>query len=158
MKGRTVAFLTALLIIFCAVLSSCREPSGNVLPVITANHAEPETTDEPFAIVTDAPTEEPQFEKPVSFSDINFENAVREAIGRQIGSIYPSDLAGITVFSARVRGIVRIDEIVYFSSLEELDLMGNKIIDLSPLSTLTNLKTLNISKNFSVLMGNRKDY
>jgi len=103
------------------------------------------------------PTQVPQDKDTViTFRDINFENAVREITGKMIGSIYMSDVSGLKTFTARVRGIMNIGEIVYFTSLEELDLKGNHITDLSPLASLRQLKKLDISQNFTVLTGDRE--
>lgn len=140
-----------------SVLSGCRVNSDPELPPVTINNvftALP--TEEPVSLVTSVPSPTPQEEVPITFTDINFENAVREAIGRNIGSIYPADLAEIKSFTARVSGIVSIREISYFTSLEELDLMGNRIADFTPLASLKNLKYLNIAKNFTVMTGDRE--
>ena len=66
-----------------AVLSGCRANNDPDLPPVTINNiftAAP--TEEPVSLVTTVPGPTPQSEVPVTFTDINFENAVREAIGR----------------------------------------------------------------------------
>ena len=148
------AVLTGLALL---LLSGCMIRPEEDLPPVTIDvviTAAP--TEESGPAPTAVPTAAPQEETPISFSDINFENAVREAIGRTVGSIYPSDLKDIKSFTSRVSGIVNIKEIVYFTSLEELDLMGNRIGDLTPLTALRNLKKLNIAKNFTVMTGDRE--
>ncbi len=140
----------------CFVLPGCNVVNSPLLPPVTANNAfTAPPTDEPPVMSTSAPTATPAADIPVTFVDINFENAVRDFIGRGIGPIYPSDLSEIVSFSARVSGIVNIREIAYFTSLEELDLMGNRIADFSPIMSLKKLKKLNIAKNFTVMMGDR---
>ena len=161
MKRQKVKRSISLILIACAVfltLSGCMiEDKKHQLPVVTIGPAFTVLpTEEPAANATTEPAPTPVADVPVTFTDINFENAVREAIGRNIGYIYPADLSEITSFTARVSGIVNIKEIVYFTSLEELDLMGNRISDLTPLTSLKKLKKLNISKNFSVMTGDRE--
>lgn len=87
----------------------------------------------------------------INFTDPYFENVVRDILGKSIGDIVASDVSGITTLKARVKGIRNISDIVYFTSLEELDLYGNKINDISPLAQLQNLKVLNIGKNYNTL-------
>ena len=92
----------------------------------------------------------------IRFADINFENAVRDAVGKKVESVYVSDVQKLTTFSARVCGISDISEIMYFTNLEYLDLRGNHITDFMPIGNLRNLKYLDISKNFSVMSGNKE--
>ncbi len=92
----------------------------------------------------------------IRFTDINFENAVREAVGKKVESVYVSDVQKLTTFSARVCGISNISEIMYFTNLEYLDLRGNHITNFMPIGNLRNLKYLDISKNFSVVSGNKE--
>ncbi|MBO5076555.1 MAG: leucine-rich repeat domain-containing protein [Clostridia bacterium] len=152
---RVLLFAAAML---AAVLfAGCRVNVNPEIPVVTVFYENtPPATDDPYVAVPETPTAPPQLESPISFTDINFENAVREFLGRSLGNIYPSDLKDITHFSARVSGIYNINEIVYFTSLEELDLMGNRINDLTPIAALKNLKKLNIARNFTVITGNRE--
>lgn len=92
----------------------------------------------------------------IRFTDINFENAVREAVGKKVESVYVSDVQKLRTFSARVCGISDISEIMYFTNLEYLDLRGNHITDFMPIGNLRNLKYLDVSKNFSVMNGNKE--
>ncbi len=87
----------------------------------------------------------------IIFNDLNLENIVRNIIGKNIGSILRSDVEGITKLSARVRGISNIEALKYFTNLEELDLYGNRVSDISPLSGLALLKKLNLGKNYNVI-------
>lgn len=87
----------------------------------------------------------------INFTDPYFESVVRDILGKSIGDIVVSDVSGITTLKARVKGIRNINDIVYFTALEELDLYGNKINDISPLAQLQNLKILNIGKNYNTL-------
>lgn len=154
-RSNTVKMLLSLSAVLFMLLCGCDvKKTVPEVPLSTLEHVyTPAVTDDPDAAVTPAPTVPPVAESPVTFLDINFEAAVREAVGKQIGDIYPSDLQDLTSFSARVSGIMNIREISYFTSLEELDLMGNRISDLTPVTSLKKLKKLNIAKNFSVMTG-----
>lgn len=122
-------------------------PDGTGSPVPTNNVVI--STAEP---VLPGNTEPPVIDREISFKDPYLENVIREALGKTVGNIYESDVARITSLTARVRGIRSIEDLKYFTALEELDLYGNKICDLSPLSSLTGLKKLNISGNYSALL------
>lgn len=163
-KQIALIVLTALLTVLLSAAWGCVPDTpgpASVTPETaapTAPPTDPSATDPgPGRETPSYPTQVPSDnDKAISFRDINFENAVREAIGKTIGVIYMSDVSGLRSFSARVRGIINIGEIVYFSSLEELDLKGNHINDLSPLASLKHLKKLDISQNFTVLTGDRE--
>ncbi|MBE7065583.1 MAG: leucine-rich repeat domain-containing protein [Ruminococcaceae bacterium] len=98
----------------------------------------------------DLSTSQP-YDPVINFTDPYFESVVRDMIGKSIGDITVSDVSGIKTIKARVKGIRNISDIVYFSSLEELDLYGNKINDITPLGQLFKLRVLNIGKNYNTL-------
>jgi internalin A len=83
----------------------------------------------------------------VIFPDANLEAVIREAIGKPTGSIYASDLAGLTNLDAYSRGIADLTGMEYCTSLTYLDLWGNQISDISPLSSLTSLTALGLYEN-----------
>ncbi|MBQ8164791.1 MAG: leucine-rich repeat domain-containing protein [Clostridia bacterium] len=87
----------------------------------------------------------------INFTDPYFESVVRDLLGKSIGDIKVSDVSSIKTLTARVKGIRNINDIVYFTSLEELDLYGNKISDITPIAQLVNLRVLNIGKNYNTL-------
>lgn len=97
------------------------------------------------------PVQTPNAEEEIHFKDIRLENIVRDTIGKNIGPIMMSDVDEITKFSARVEGILNIDGLQYFKSLEELDLYGNRISDITPIANITSLKKLNLGKNYNIL-------
>ena len=70
---------------------------------------------------------------PVTFPDANLEAAIREAINKPQGSIYPSDLGALTALDARERGISDITGLEYCVNLQVLYLWENNISDISPL-------------------------
>jgi len=94
----------------------------------------------------DISKQNPEFD----FTDVNLEEVVRSQLGKSVGPIYLSEIQGITKISARICSIRSIDDLKYFISLEELDLYGNRISDITPLSGLTKLRILNLSKNYSL--------
>ena len=90
-------------------------------------------------------------EEPVNFPDENLEEAIRDAIGKQSGDIYPSDLEGLEGLDAPDNGITNLEGVQHCVDLKELDLgkydTSNNISDISALSELTNLRDLNLGGN-----------
>jgi internalin A len=83
----------------------------------------------------------------VYFPDPNLEAAIREAIGKPTGDIYPSDLVGLTSLDAYERNISDLTGLEYCTNLRSLYLSSNQISDISPLSNLTSLECLSLSSN-----------
>ncbi len=83
-----------------------------------------------------------------SFPDPNLEAAVREAIDKPEGPIYPEDLQELTMLWAVEVGIKDLSGLEYCTNLSMLWLAENEITDVSPLSELDNLGGL-------YLMGNQ---
>jgi Leucine-rich repeat (LRR) protein len=81
------------------------------------------------------------------FPDPNLEAAIREAIGKPTGDIYPSDLVGLTSLDASERSIANLTGLEYCGSLTYLDLYHNQITDISPLAGLTNLTKIYLWSN-----------
>jgi len=79
--------------------------------------------------------------------DANLEAVVREAIGKPMGDIYPSDLAGLTYLYASSRDISDVTGLEHCTSLEFLHLDDNQINDISPLANLTSLTELDLDGN-----------
>ncbi|MBP3391296.1 MAG: leucine-rich repeat domain-containing protein [Clostridia bacterium] len=147
-----------LLVTACMLLSmfatACSVQNPAVVPYETfpVNTAMPD-----HSVGASTPTPTVSENKEILFKDINFRNAVTEALGKKdFESILVADVQQLKSFSARVCGIADIREIIYFTNLEELDLKGNRITDLTPLGSLTKLKKLDISKNFTLLSGDRE--
>ncbi|MBN2440480.1 MAG: leucine-rich repeat domain-containing protein [Spirochaetales bacterium] len=93
----------------------------------------------------------------ITFPDIFFELAVRDAINKPSGDIYVSDVNKITHFEAR-NLITNIKGIEHFTALEELSLFGNdNLTDITLLANLTSLTSLNLAytsvSNLSPLSG-----
>ncbi len=90
-------------------------------------------------------------DKEITFKDIRLEEVIRSILNKPVGTIMLKDVQKITSIDARVCAIHSIDDLVNFTSLERLDLYGNRISDISALSGLTKLKYLNISHNYNAL-------
>ncbi len=156
-RGRRIGYgivVIMLGVLLSVIASACNVQNPPVSPYETfaPNTSAPETSG---GSATPTPTISEN--KEIVFKDINFRNAVTQALGKKdFESILVSDVQQLTSFSARVCGISDISEIVYFTNLENLDLKGNRITDLTPLGSLTKLKKLDISKNFTLLSGDRE--
>jgi hypothetical protein len=83
----------------------------------------------------------------VIFADPNLEAAIRQAIGVPERPIYPSDLRGITSFSASGRNISNLTGLEHCINLTHLDLSHNQIGNISPAGNLTNLAYLQLDLN-----------
>ena len=83
----------------------------------------------------------------VYFPDPNLEAAIREAIEKPTGDIYPMDLEGLTELDASGRSVANLTGLEHCRNLIELDLWGNQITDLSPISDLTRLAELAVGPN-----------
>lgn len=115
---------------------------------VPATPGEHNTQSPTSAPVTDAPVSAtPETDYEVPFTDPFFAKAVREYLGKSSGPVYYSEVYNIKSLSLKARGIMNIVGIECFKSLEELDISGNKIKDLSPVFALTNLKSLKVSNN-----------
>ena len=86
-------------------------------------------------------------EEAVTFADPNLEAAIREAIGKPTGPIYPSDLEGLTSLSASEKNIADLTGLECATSLTSLGLNDNQISDISPLANLTSLTGLYLYSN-----------
>jgi len=83
----------------------------------------------------------------VTFADPNLEAAIREAIHIPERPIYPSDLKGLTPFSASGRNISDLTGLEHCTNLTNLDLSYNQIGNISPVGNLTNLAYLQFDLN-----------
>jgi len=83
----------------------------------------------------------------VTFPDPNLEAAIRQAIGKPTGPIYPSDLEGLTSIYRPLSGITDLKGLECCTSLTGLDLGWNQISDISPLANLTSLTELGLDSN-----------
>jgi len=84
---------------------------------------------------------------PVLFACPNLEAALREAIGIPVRDLYPSDLQGLTSFSATEADIADLTGLEYCINLRTLDLSSNRVIDISPLANLTEVEELHLGSN-----------
>lgn len=154
MKFRVILIIMAVLTAIIP-LCSCKNDKlpivVDVTPAETAPESPSDATPGSHEVLTE--TEVPiNPESPVSFVDPYFEAAVREIIEKPIGNIYASELSEIKELSLRVRGIRYLDDVIYFTSLEELDIYGNKVCDISPLASIQTLKKLTVRGNYSSVL------
>lgn len=91
------------------------------------------------------PDQPPELTPEVTFADPNLEAAIREAIGKPTGDIYPSDLEDLTSLVAQERSIADLAGLEYATSLTYLDVRYNQVSDISPLANLTSLTGLGVS-------------
>ena len=97
-----------------------------------------------IAVEEEADAEGPE---PLTFADPQFEAAVREAIAKPLGALYPSDVANLTTLDARDRSISDLGGVENLVALEELKLNKNQISDVVPLGALGRLTTLHLNRN-----------
>ena len=81
----------------------------------------------------------------VDFPDPALDSTIREMIGKLWGDIHSTDLSKTTSLLAPGRNINTLDGIDHCIDLTELDLSGNQIVIVNPLSRLTKLTWLNLA-------------
>ena len=82
------------------------------------------------------------------FRDAALRAAVERELGKQPGApISAGDLAALTGLSARLAEIDDLAGLELAENLEEVDLTGNRVADVSPLAGLAQLDTLDLSRN-----------
>lgn len=84
---------------------------------------------------------------PIEFNDLELLTAIRAQLGKPTGSIYRSELAGLTRLIAEDRLIEDLSGLQYCTGLIQLSLNNNHIRDLSPLASLKNLRQLELGYN-----------
>jgi len=90
---------------------------------------------------------EEEKEDTCAFADANLEAAVREAIGKPQGPIYPSDLEDLVELNGSGKGISDLDGLECCTNLKELYLDANQISNISPVASLTSLTDLDLGGN-----------
>lgn len=83
----------------------------------------------------------------VDFADAALEEAIRKALGKEIGEVTRNDLLSLTELDAEEQFIIHLDGIEHLTHLKHLNLKDNFITDLRPLMALNQLETLNIRGN-----------
>jgi len=86
-------------------------------------------------------------EEIIEFPDPNLEAFIRENINTSTGSIFDTDLLGITYLNASNRGITDLSGIEYCINLKTLNLSTNSITDIHNLKGLSNLSKLYLRNN-----------
>ncbi len=91
----------------------------------------------------------------ITFNDTNLETAIREEIDKENGNIYAADLEELTSLIATQKNIVDLSGLEYCINITELELWGNKIVDISAIGNLLQLEHLNLgSAEFGGYYGN----
>src|SRR5699024_9774643 len=83
----------------------------------------------------------------VSFEDPGLEQAVRDAIDKEEGTIQPKDVELLQVLDATGYGIESLEGIEALAELRELNLEDNFVKSVSPLTNITKLETLRLINN-----------
>jgi hypothetical protein len=86
-------------------------------------------------------------ETAVAFADSALESVVRAIVQKPEGDLMPADLVEVSQIEAAHRGIRSLEGIQYCVSLHRLNLQGNAVTDLGPLSGLVQLSDLDASGN-----------
>lgn len=83
----------------------------------------------------------------IVFPDHVLEAAIRDAISKPSGPICDSDLINLTLLNAPGVGITDLTGLEYCTTLEQIDLSYNQIVDIAPLAELIALKDVDLSDN-----------
>ncbi|QSZ26719.1 leucine-rich repeat domain-containing protein [Aceticella autotrophica] len=87
----------------------------------------------------------------VNIPDSNLENVIRNALNKPTGDITSNDMLKLTSLYASGKNIHNLAGLEYAKNLEILDLSNNpqpcEVMDISPLSDLTNLRELNLNND-----------
>jgi Leucine-rich repeat (LRR) protein len=83
----------------------------------------------------------------ISFTDAKLEAAIRDTVNKPTGSILYSDLVSVSSLTATNSGIFSLDGLECLTGLTHLDLYGNEVTDITPLSNLHALTVLWIGNN-----------
>ncbi len=83
----------------------------------------------------------------ISFTDPLVESTVRTELGKSTGDITCGDAKTVKVLDFGNAGVSNLEGLEYFVNLEELNLFGNNVEDISSLASLTKLKFLSLAYN-----------
>jgi hypothetical protein len=97
--------------------------------------------------ISNSPTAILPPEADVAFADSAMEAVIRVIVQKPEGDLLSSDLAGVSEIQANDRGIHSLDGLQYCVSLIRLNIRGNAVTDLSPLTSLAQLTDMDASSN-----------
>ncbi len=83
----------------------------------------------------------------ISFEDAGLEAAVRGAIARPEGALFPADVTTVNELVASGLRIGDLAGIEHLTALQRLDLRSNELVDLAPLGALAQLRELHLGNN-----------
>lgn len=75
----------------------------------------------------------------VSFADKNLETVIRNKINKPTGTLYKSDVEGITALEIRNAGVTSLDGIENLSNLQGLGVLDDSVYDIDSVKYLTKL-------------------
>lgn len=78
----------------------------------------------------------------VIFADSNLEAVIRNKINKPTGTLYKSDVEGITRLEIRNAGVTSLDGIENLSNLQGLGVLDNSVYDIDSVKYLTKLDTI----------------
>ena len=84
---------------------------------------------------------------PVTIGDKQFEEALRQEIGKQDGDLYEEDFSEMEELDLSDNGISDISDLAMLHNLQIVSLENNEIADISPLLELENLNEVNVEGN-----------
>jgi len=85
--------------------------------------------------------------EPVTIGDEQLEEALREEIGKEEGDLYEEDFEDMEELDLSGNNISNISDLVIIHNLQVLSLENNEIADISPLQELENLSEVNVEEN-----------
>lgn len=85
--------------------------------------------------------------EPVKIGDENLEEALREEIEKEAGALYEEDFENLEELDLSGNGISDISDITMIHNVKELSLKNNEITDISPLQELEDLNEVNVEGN-----------
>jgi internalin A len=83
----------------------------------------------------------------VEFVDPNLEAAVRQTLGKPVGTITPSDMATITLLEVGWANITNLTGLEWATNVKTIYLPGNSLTDVTPLQGLSSLSALSLEWN-----------
>lgn len=100
-----------------------------------------------WSAVSNSPAATLPPEMEVVIPDPNLEAVIRSIVQKPVGPLLSSDLATVTEIEADEKGIGNLQGLQYCSSLRLLNMRGNSVADLGPLTNLVEVTQLGASDN-----------
>jgi Leucine-rich repeat (LRR) protein len=88
--------------------------------------------------------------EPAQLADANLAEAIADEVGKPVSELTKIDLESLLFLDTSYREVTSISGLEAAVNLVNLDLSGNNFSDLSPLSFLTSLESLNLESNIDI--------